>query len=89
MSGPRGSWRDQALCLHHDPDLFFPVGEKGPARQQVEQAKRVCFACPVRSQCLDWAVQIGIENGVWGGQDEVERRQARRRRVPSAPQQKI
>jgi WhiB family redox-sensing transcriptional regulator len=89
MSRPAASWRDQALCLHQDPELFFPVGEQGPARAQIEQAKRVCFACPVRAPCLDWAVQNGIDNGVWGGQDEVERRKARRNRQPSRLRQKI
>jgi len=80
MNRPRGPWRDQALCLYVDPELFFPVGDKGPARTQAEQAKRVCTECPVRVECLDWALQNGIDNGIWGGQDEVERRTLRRSR---------
>jgi hypothetical protein len=25
----RADWRDEAACLHADPDLFFPVGHGG------------------------------------------------------------
>ena len=34
----------------------------------------------MRVECLDWALQNGIDNGIWGGQDEVERRTVRRSR---------
>ncbi|MEU6284875.1 WhiB family transcriptional regulator [Streptomyces sp. NPDC047028] len=72
-------WRDHAACRHEDPDLFFPIGTTGPSLVQVQQAKAVCEGCPVREQCLDWALDTGQSIGVWGGTTEAERRRLRRR----------
>ena len=48
----------------------------GPARQ-------VCAQCPVRQQCLEFAVSNRIVYGIWGGLTERERRPLRTRaRVP-------
>ena len=73
------NWRDHAACRHEDPDLFFPIGTTGPALVQTQRAKAVCEGCPVREQCLDWALGSGQSIGVWGGTTEVERRRLRRR----------
>ncbi|GAB2621698.1 WhiB family transcriptional regulator [Streptomyces capparidis] len=75
-------WRHRAICRDEDPDLFFPIGSSGPALLQAEAAKRVCHRCPVREQCLEWALASGQDVGVWGGTTEDERRalKARRRR---------
>lgn len=70
-------WRNRAACREVDPDLFFPVGVSGPALLQIEEAKRVCRACPVHSPCLRWAVESGENTGVWGGTTEDERRMLR------------
>jgi WhiB family transcriptional regulator, redox-sensing transcriptional regulator len=75
-------WRDAAACLHADPDLFFPVGTAGPALRQVDEAKRICRACPVRTPCLAWALDQGILSGIWGGTTEEERRAVRRAASP-------
>jgi WhiB family transcriptional regulator, redox-sensing transcriptional regulator len=77
MGTGRVSWRDDAACLHADPDLFFPVGTAGPALRQVEEARRVCLACPVRVPCLQWALNQGVSSGMWGGTTEEERRALR------------
>jgi WhiB family transcriptional regulator, redox-sensing transcriptional regulator len=74
------SWRQSAACLGGDPELFFPVGTSGPAVLQVEAAKAVCRGCPVAAPCLTWALDAGVEHGVWGGLTEEERRALRRRR---------
>lgn len=71
-------WRDRAACRREDPDLFFPIGTSGPALLQTEQAKAVCRRCPVREQCLEWALRTGQSIGVWGGTSETERRSLRR-----------
>ena len=31
-------WRSQAACLTVDPELFFPVGNTGPAIAQIARA---------------------------------------------------
>jgi WhiB family transcriptional regulator, redox-sensing transcriptional regulator len=72
-------WREHAACRDEDPDLFFPIGTSGPALLQTEQAKAVCHRCPVRDQCLEWALDTGQSIGVWGGTDENERRALKRR----------
>ena len=40
-------WRDKAACLTADPELFFPVGNTGPAVDQIDKAKSVCGRCSV------------------------------------------
>ncbi|MFF9687893.1 WhiB family transcriptional regulator [Streptomyces sp. NPDC014623] len=75
------NWRTHAACREEDPDLFFPIGSTGPALVQAEEAKAVCGACPVREQCLDWALENSQDAGVWGGLDENERRALKRRRA--------
>ncbi|MBQ0851532.1 WhiB family transcriptional regulator [Streptomyces sp. NPDC057621] len=72
-------WRDYAECRTVDPDLFFPIGNTGPALVQIEDAKSVCRRCPVREECLNWALDTGQSIGVWGGTSESERRTLRRR----------
>ncbi|MFW5416618.1 WhiB family transcriptional regulator [Nocardiopsis sp. CNT-189] len=73
-------WRHHAACRDEDPELFFPIGDSGPALMQIEEAKEVCAACPVSSACLRWALETGQDGGVWGGMSEQERRSLRRRR---------
>jgi WhiB family transcriptional regulator, redox-sensing transcriptional regulator len=70
-------WRDRAACLTEDPELFFPIGQAGPAVEQAEEAKRVCRRCQVRETCLAWALEAGLDHGVLGGMTEVERRALR------------
>ncbi len=70
-------WLHRAACLKEDPDLFFPIGEAGPAQDQVEDARRVCHGCVVREPCLAWALEVGVADGVLGGLTGVERRALR------------
>ena len=77
------NWRDRAACLSEDPELFFPIGTTGPALLQVEQAKSVCARCPVRTDCLQWALDTGVDQGIWGGLSEDERRSFKRRTARS------
>lgn len=74
-------WRHEAACRDEDPELFFPIGNVGPALLQIEEAKRICATCHVREHCLQWALETCQESGVWGGLSEDERRLLRRRAV--------
>ncbi len=60
-------WRHRAACRDVDPELFFPIGNTGPAILQIEEAKQVCRRCDVTDACLRWALESGQESGVWGG----------------------
>ena len=81
-------WRTRAACRDEDPELFFPVSEMGPGARQVARAKAVCASCPVRAECLAYAQDAGLDNGIFGGTTEQERRslirQTRRRRAEVA-----
>src|SRR5674476_869888 len=68
------TWRDRAACLGEDPELFFPIGNTGPALVQIEEAKAVCRRCGVVDSCMKWAIESGQDTGVWGGLSEDERR---------------
>lgn len=79
------NWTTQARCLETNPEDFFTT-----EAVVVERIKRLCQGCPVRQICLAESIR-GLEtHGVWGGQDEVERRpllqaeRARRRREVAA-----
>ena len=62
-------WMDFALCAETDPEAFF-VEKSGDTRP----AKAVCLACPVRLNCLDYAVENRIAWGIWGGLSPRQRR---------------
>lgn len=66
-------WSDRAACREQEPELFFPIGDSGPAHQQIEAAKAVCGRCPVIEACLQFALTTRQSSGVWGGLSEDER----------------
>lgn len=68
-------WKEQAACADTDPELFFPVGTTGPAIEQIETAKQICRLCTVREECLEYALAMNEQHGIWGGLTEDERRQ--------------
>ncbi len=58
--------------------MFFPPAhfERKPEREAREaRAKTICARCPVREECLSWALAIREPHGVWGGRSESERKQ--------------
>lgn len=84
-------WRDQAACRDADPELFFPVGTRGPAKLQEAEAKAVCARCPVRARCLQVALESRDDYGVRGGMSEEERRdvvRANKKAAAAKPAQK-
>lgn len=60
-------WRDRALCCQVGPSFFFP--EEG---ESTRQAKRICAACPVRTDCLTEGISQGDSDGVRAGFDMYE-----------------
>ena len=65
--------QEHALCSQTDPEDFFP--EKGGSSRE---AKRICAECPVRIECLNYALRRDERYGVWGGMSERERRRLKR-----------
>jgi WhiB family transcriptional regulator, redox-sensing transcriptional regulator len=66
-------WRAFAACAETDPDLWFAAGAI-----EHKIAKRICRVCPVREQCLAYAMEEPVDHGLWGGLTERERRRYRR-----------
>jgi WhiB family redox-sensing transcriptional regulator len=87
-------WQKDAVCAQaknqNSMEWFF---SKEPKEKYA--AKNLCFSCPVRKHCLQWALEHRQIWGIWGGKDEVEMRrtlsvsykgeEARRRRFPNCP----
>ncbi|HWS46724.1 MAG TPA: WhiB family transcriptional regulator [Acidimicrobiia bacterium] len=69
------SWMAQARCRGTSPGEFFPSESKG-----VIAAQRMCAECPVAKECLEYALEHRIEQGVWGGKSERQRRLILRKR---------
>lgn len=65
-------WMQFAVCHETDPDLFFPEGYNA----SYAEARAICANCPVRIECLDYALSHG-EQGVWGGTSDRERQRIR------------
>lgn len=62
-------WKLEAACLVEPKDLFYP--DRG---QSAQPAKIICSTCPVRVQCLRYAIEGREWWGIWGGTNEKERR---------------
>lgn len=69
---PAGDWVHQAACVGLAPDLFHPT--RG---EHAGHAQAVCASCPVRNECLNWALRTGQEFGIWGGLSEQARKRIR------------
>jgi WhiB family transcriptional regulator, redox-sensing transcriptional regulator len=50
-------------CRSDDADLWF-----AEAPTELERAKALCTACPIKAECLAGAIQRGEPWGVWGGE---------------------
>ncbi|OLT42162.1 transcription factor WhiB [Saccharomonospora sp. CUA-673] len=71
---------EDAACRDVDPELFFPISDRGPGAQQAAEAKAICGRCPVRDRCLSYALDAGLDFGIFGGLTQEERRELTRRR---------
>ena len=67
MSFLNQPWGDRAQCWKvADPEAWWAVDVSPEVRQ-------VCMTCPVRSECLQYALDHGEDFGIWGGLSEGER----------------
>lgn len=69
-------WYEEAACASYPAELFFPPSD---APSAANAAKAICQGCPVREECLSFALETAQAEGVWGGMDAGERRRLRRR----------
>lgn len=78
------AWQLRAACKGPQAAAFFPPAhaerkEEKVAREQ--RAKAICRSCLVRVDCLEYALRIREPHGIWGGLNEVERKQLAERRA--------
>ena len=76
-------WRDFALCKGVDPDAFYPEKTEPDYNERVAQAQAVCATCPVRTDCLAFAMDTHQKHGIFGGLTPSQRHHLRypRKRV--------
>ena len=68
MSLTINAWREKRACAGMATANFFPQ-TRGIAKKTIA----VCDECPVKWDCLNYAVINGIEHGIWGGTTESQR----------------
>ena len=83
LSIPPEEWEEQAFCATYpDPELWHlqpPLAE---------EPKRLCNQrCPVREECLTFAMKHRIPYGIWGGMTTHERDGIRHNIKPRKPPQ--
>jgi WhiB family transcriptional regulator, redox-sensing transcriptional regulator len=74
---PPATWQGRAACRGPKSLVFFPpaYAERRDERAAREaKAKTICGQCAVQQDCLDFALGIREQHGIWGGTTESERR---------------
>jgi WhiB family transcriptional regulator, redox-sensing transcriptional regulator len=69
-------WYRRAACRGQGPTAFV----RGP-KFDYGAIRDLCDTCPVRRECLEYALADESLTGLWGGTTDTERRMIRRRRV--------
>jgi WhiB family redox-sensing transcriptional regulator len=68
----RPAFFHHGACKDHPQEWWFPIRGGSPT-----PAKAICAQCPVRVECLQWALDHGEYHGMWGGKSERQRRYLR------------
>ena len=71
-------WQDKAACRGPQSSVFFPPSHferKDEKEVRENRAKAICNECSVRQPCLEFALRIREPHGIWGGLNEIERKQ--------------
>ncbi len=71
-------WQAKAACRGPNTALFFPPSHferKDDRENRESKAKAICSGCDVRKPCLEYAIRCKEQHGIWGGLNELERRQ--------------
>ena len=94
MNNNNQDWQEESLCSKKEnrrlTENFF-----SEVLEEKHEAKNLCFRCPVRKDCIKYALESKEIWGIWGGKDENEIRRAlsvdadgneiRRGRFPQCP----
>ena len=88
LPGRAPDWYDRAACARSQRlgVTFFSKGNEGggsgspQAHRERQTALAYCAVCPVREECLDFALETNQEHGIWGGLTVKARKNERKRR---------
>lgn len=72
------AWQAKAACRGPQAVVFFPPSHferKEEKAERERRAKEICAMCSVQQPCLEYAIEIREPHGIWGGLNEVERKQ--------------
>ena len=69
------AWMDDANCLGTDTDAFF----EDPNSPAGSTALRICARCTVQAECLQYALDNDLHQGIFGGLTSGERLRVGRR----------
>lgn len=81
------AWQLQAACRGPQSEVFFPPSQSERKHDRLERerrAKAICGICPVRSDCLSYAMEIRESHGIWGGLSESERKSMMERQLAAS-----
>lgn len=67
------TWRLQAACWDTDSQLFVNTDPGYQSGKRAKIAKAICGPCPVVRDCLDYAQDLKLQHGIWGGLTVKER----------------
>jgi WhiB family redox-sensing transcriptional regulator len=71
-------WRDRAACRGQDTDAFYREAPPDMPRADQKAAKApalaFCSVCPVRPDCLEYALAKPEREGIWGGMTVSQRK---------------
>lgn len=66
------------VCENVDVDVFFP--DEKNVMEQRSVIRDYCNVCPVREDCLEYALENNEIYGIWGGTTEIERKRLKKHR---------
>jgi WhiB family redox-sensing transcriptional regulator len=92
-NGETQHWETQAKCK--TPEVYGKYDFFTTDTEEKNVIKNICFTCPVRGDCVKFALENSEIWGIWGGKDENEIRrtlsvnaegvEVRRGRYPQCP----
>ena len=78
-------WENHAKCQGLDTEFWFPPRDKAKYKDIADKAKAICLGkdgkpeCPVRKECLLYALKMDEQHGIWGGLSHRERNALQRK----------
>lgn len=80
-TAPDWGWTPCQELTDADKDaIFFPPPSSVNEYHKKRVIEPICGDCPVRVECGEYAITVGIVEGYWGGMSSRERTVERRKR---------